>query len=113
MVRTRSAKAAEVQETGSKGELPELPYAAWAVDVSTVESVLKTSITKGLTSDEVEERRARYGPNELEKEPPTPFWKLVLEQVISSMHMKERGDTHASDLTFILIASPSLFLAVR
>jgi len=76
MVRTRSAKAAEVQETGSKGELPELPYAAWAVDVSTVESILKTSITKGLTSDEVEERRTRYGRNELEKAPPTPFWKL-------------------------------------
>ena len=75
-----------------------MPYAAWAVDVSTVESVLKTSIAKGLTAEEVEERRVRYGPNELEKEPPTPFWKLVLEQVRCLLHQSER--TRISDLTF-------------
>lgn len=84
MARTRlqaKSEEADQDEPRAKGELPEMPYAGWAVDVSTVESVLKTSITKGLTSDEVEKRRVRYGLNELEKEPPTPFWKLVLEQV--------------------------------
>eukprot|EP01025_Chloroclados_australasicus_P008335 TRINITY_DN1291_c0_g3_i2.p1 TRINITY_DN1291_c0_g3~~TRINITY_DN1291_c0_g3_i2.p1 ORF type:complete len:1102 (-),score=187.46 TRINITY_DN1291_c0_g3_i2:900-4205(-) len=34
----------------------------------------------GLSEKDVQERRAKYGLNELQKEPPTPLWKLVLEQ---------------------------------
>lgn len=29
---------------------------------------------------EVKKRQAEYGPNALEKDPPVPFWKLLLEQ---------------------------------
>lgn len=34
----------------------------------------------GLTSAQVESKRAEFGWNELDKEDPTPLWKLVLEQ---------------------------------
>eukprot|EP00300_Choanocystis_sp_HF-7_P019030 c20214_g1_i1.p1 GENE.c20214_g1_i1~~c20214_g1_i1.p1 ORF type:complete len:996 (-),score=301.47 c20214_g1_i1:161-3148(-) len=34
----------------------------------------------GLSEQEAQERLAKYGPNELPSDPPTPFWKLVLEQ---------------------------------
>ena len=36
--------------------------------------------TVGLSNDEVEERRARFGKNELEKEPGKSMFELVLEQ---------------------------------
>lgn len=37
-------------------------------------------INVGLSLAEVEKRRAKYGENALEKEPPTPVWKLILDQ---------------------------------
>jgi Ca2+-transporting ATPase len=37
-------------------------------------------VDRGLSSKDVEERTAKYGPNELTKEQSTPLWKLVLEQ---------------------------------
>mmetsp|Transcript_31412 Transcript_31412/g.66524 ORF Transcript_31412/g.66524 Transcript_31412/m.66524 type:complete len:1046 (+) Transcript_31412:172-3309(+) len=39
-----------------------------------------TDPSKGLSAAQVEEKRKEYGWNELEKEDPTPLWKLVLEQ---------------------------------
>ncbi|KIV94279.1 calcium-translocating P-type ATPase, SERCA-type [Exophiala mesophila] len=38
------------------------------------------SETKGLSSPQVLEARARYGSNSLPEDPPTPLWQLVLEQ---------------------------------
>lgn len=73
--------------------LPENPYAGWAANVETVEKDLQTSIAKGLTDEEAETRLERYGPNELEKEAATPFWKLVLEQVSVHNAMRIRSDT--------------------
>ncbi|KAJ3360459.1 hypothetical protein GGF32_008407 [Allomyces javanicus] len=35
---------------------------------------------KGLTQAQVESQRAKYGANELPEDPPTPLWKLILEQ---------------------------------
>ena len=35
---------------------------------------------KGLTTADAADRLAHFGPNELPEVPPTPFWKLVLEQ---------------------------------
>jgi P-type Ca2+ transporter type 2C len=34
----------------------------------------------GLDNGQVEKQRAQFGFNELEKDPPTPLWKLVLAQ---------------------------------
>lgn len=34
----------------------------------------------GLTTAEVAERLEKYGRNELEKQPPTPLWRMFLEQ---------------------------------
>jgi len=41
---------------------------------------LDTDDKRGLSSGEAEKRLAQYGHNELPAKPPTPFWKLVLEQ---------------------------------
>ena len=49
----------------------------------TAEAFLKqegVDTKQGLSTAEVEARRAKYGSNELEQEEPTPLWKLVLEQ---------------------------------
>ena len=35
---------------------------------------------KGLSSQQVDKNRQRYGPNSLPEDPPTPLWRLVLEQ---------------------------------
>jgi len=48
-----------------------------------VEDVLKdqkVALERGLSDDEVTERRSKYGPNELDHEEKTPLWQLVLEQ---------------------------------
>jgi len=50
------------------------------VEWRAVVSDLATHSEKGLSADEAAQRLARHGPNELTKEPPTPFWKLFLEQ---------------------------------
>ena len=54
-------------------------YAAWCEPVDAVLAHLDTS-AEGLTTAEAEDRAAKHGPNELQKEPATPLWKLVLEQ---------------------------------
>lgn len=40
----------------------------------------ETSLSNGLSEKEAQRRLMINGPNELEKEKPTPMWKLVLEQ---------------------------------
>ena len=55
-------------------------YPAWA---STVNDALRhhdVDVSVGLSEGEVTDRRARYGANELEKEPGKALWALVLEQ---------------------------------
>eukprot|EP00877_Chromochloris_zofingiensis_P004035 jgi/Chrzof1/13632/Cz08g05050.t1 len=45
-----------------------------------VAQALNVDVSTGLSTASVEERRQKYGFNELSKEPGTPLWKLVLEQ---------------------------------
>lgn len=52
----------------------------WTFTAEDVISKQQTSLTLGLSSNQVSRRREQYGLNELEKEPPTPLWKLVLAQ---------------------------------
>jgi len=40
-----------------------------------------TDRQRGLSKAEAEKRLQQYGPNELQEKPPTPFWKLVVEQL--------------------------------
>ncbi|KAK8814337.1 hypothetical protein WA158_008199 [Blastocystis sp. Blastoise] len=42
--------------------------------------LLKTNKKLGLTEEEAKKRLEEYGRNELDEEPPTPLWKLVLAQ---------------------------------
>mmetsp|Transcript_22732 Transcript_22732/g.68138 ORF Transcript_22732/g.68138 Transcript_22732/m.68138 type:complete len:1025 (+) Transcript_22732:146-3220(+) len=54
--------------------------APWAASADAVLKAHKVTAEKGLTSKRVEELRAKFGPNELDKEEGTPLWKLVLDQ---------------------------------
>lgn len=55
-------------------------YPAWARSVDETLLHHKTSLSKGLDSDEAARRLEEWGPNELHEEPKKPLWKLVLEQ---------------------------------
>eukprot|EP00775_Hariotina_reticulata_P011517 gene11517-11660_t len=52
----------------------------WVLTVGETVAQYQTSLQTGLSTDEVQKRAAEYGHNDLEKEPATPLWKLVLEQ---------------------------------
>ncbi len=49
------------------------------MDVSEVISSLKTNDKSGLTAKEAEERLAKYGPNELDKEEDKSLWERIKE----------------------------------
>lgn len=55
-------------------------YPAWVKSPKEVQEHFQVDIATGLSADEVDRRRAEYGHNELTKEPPTPIWKLIMEQ---------------------------------
>ena len=57
-----------------------MDFPAWAKTVPEVLAHLQVTPDNGLTHAEVENRRARHGYNELEKQAQTPLWKLVLSQ---------------------------------
>ena len=59
---------------------PALVKSSSTVDLSDLITYHGTSITTGLTTSQLESKHAEYGYNELDKEDPTPLWKLVLEQ---------------------------------
>lgn len=54
--------------------------APWAVTVDTAAEAFDVDLSVGLSNEEVAERRERHGWNELQKEPATPLWRLVLAQ---------------------------------
>eukprot|EP00882_Tetradesmus_deserticola_P023328 GHRQ01025383.1.p1 GENE.GHRQ01025383.1~~GHRQ01025383.1.p1 ORF type:complete len:162 (+),score=44.19 GHRQ01025383.1:269-754(+) len=54
--------------------------AYWIATAGETISGLRTSLSHGLSREEVDRRREQYGTNELQKEPGTPLWKLVLSQ---------------------------------
>ena len=53
---------------------------AWSQDADTVLRSFGVNERLGLTKAQVENARAEYGRNELDKEEGTPLWKLVLAQ---------------------------------
>ena len=60
---------------------PQVPWHSQEIDE--VAAQLKTRLDAGLSTAEAQTRLAQLGPNELLENPPTPFWKLVLEQLNS------------------------------
>lgn len=54
--------------------------APWTLSASEASKALGVDPSKGLSTAEVELRRAAVGANELAREPATPLWKLVLAQ---------------------------------
>jgi len=55
------------------------PATADAVWARTVAEVV-ADVERGLTAAEVDARRRRFGPNELESEPPVPAWRRLVDQ---------------------------------
>ena len=55
-------------------------YPAWAHTTDEVLAHHQVDEQLGLSDAQVEAQRIKYGYNELEKEPGTPLWKLVLAQ---------------------------------
>lgn len=65
-------------------------YPAWARSTEQVAKELQVDVSTGLSDQDVADRQAKYGFNELTKEPGTPLWKLILEQ-FDDMLVKVRG----------------------
>ncbi|CAL8463437.1 g2971 [Coccomyxa elongata] len=55
-------------------------YPAWVRSPEETAVHYGVDVDGGLTSQQVEQQRAKFGWNELEKPPGKPLWKLVLEQ---------------------------------
>jgi Ca2+-transporting ATPase len=63
---------------------PSAPEQNWHADSSeTVLEKLNTTPENGLSTAEAQKRLTEYGHNELREKPPTPFWRLVLDQLRS------------------------------
>ncbi|XP_010556614.1 PREDICTED: calcium-transporting ATPase 2, endoplasmic reticulum-type [Tarenaya hassleriana] len=60
--------------------MEEKPFAAWSWPVEQCLKEYNVTLDKGLTTDEVHNRRQKHGWNELAKEKGKPLWHLVLEQ---------------------------------
>ncbi len=59
---------------------PPQATAPHAIPVEGVAEAFATDIERGLIEAGVEERRARYGPNQLAEAPPVPLWRKFLAQ---------------------------------
>jgi magnesium-transporting ATPase (P-type) len=77
----------------------------WCSSVKQVQQELKVDSSVGLSSSEVEARRALFGANELAKEPPTPLWKLIAEQFDDTL-VKVRSSAEGTAV-FLMQREPS------
>ncbi|PON32715.1 P-type ATPase [Parasponia andersonii] len=68
------------QDHGAESLNQEEVFPAWSKDVRECEEKFEVSQESGVSSDEVERRRERYGWNELEKHEGQSIWKLILDQ---------------------------------
>ncbi|KXX62450.1 cation-translocating P-type ATPase [Rhodococcus sp. LB1] len=67
---------------------PTQAQTAWhAQDADVVVSALASDRQAGLTAGEVDERRRRYGPNEIASEPPPSMWSIALLQLKDPMNL--------------------------
>ena len=54
-----------------------------ALDAAVVLTQLRTNTSSGLTTEEVRQRRLRYGANALQEIRPRPAWRLLIDQFAS------------------------------
>jgi magnesium-transporting ATPase (P-type) len=87
--------SAERASPGADGVVPEHWH---ALDGAAVERLLETG-GHGLTGADASARRARYGPNQLDEEPPPPAWTVFVRQF-------------RSPLIFILLVALAVTLAL-
>jgi magnesium-transporting ATPase (P-type) len=87
--------SAERASPGTDGVVPEHWH---ALDGAAVERLLETG-GHGLTGADASARRARYGPNQLDEEPPPPAWTVFVRQF-------------RSPLIFILLVALAVTLAL-
>lgn len=73
-----SVPPAVATDDGMRGSSSCFP--AWAHSVSDTCAFLKVDPAAGLSEDQVRLRRQDSGWNELQSQPSTPFWMLVLQQ---------------------------------
>lgn len=62
-------------------QIPYESYESCKYDPTAVCENFSVSAMKGLTTEEAENRLKVYGKNELEQDPPTPWWKVFLNQL--------------------------------
>ena len=67
------------------------PPPPWTLAPAAAAAAFKTDPVAGLTPADAAARLARDGPNELEREPATPMWRLVLAQ-FDDMLVKAREE---------------------
>ena len=57
----------------------------WTADADALALGFDTDLARGLSPEQVAERRAEFGPNELEEEPVSPPWRIFLAQFVNTM----------------------------
>ncbi|XP_057483660.1 calcium-transporting ATPase 1, endoplasmic reticulum-type-like [Actinidia eriantha] len=68
------------ESLGAKSSTSDEVFAAWAKDVGECEENYQVNREYGLSSNDVEKRRAKYGWNELEKHEGQSIFRLILDQ---------------------------------
>lgn len=79
-VRPANPPPHEIDKNENIGPGVSVTYPAWAKPVDAVAEDFRVDVSSGLSSSAVEEKRSRFGWNELEKQEGKSFWALVAEQ---------------------------------
>jgi Ca2+-transporting ATPase len=105
----------------------QLAKSSSTVNIDDLYDYLEVDSTTGLTSTQVEAKRAEYGYNELDKEDATPLWKLVLEQFDDTLvkillaaavvsfalaYFDDKGE-HADEEGILAYIEPIVILVIR
>lgn len=100
-------------EGGPVQEGVELEEVFYNKKIAEVETQFNTSVQTGLTGLEATRRLETYGPNELPKPPPNPYWKILLKQFadfmiitlcfVSALQYALRGYIEGSVLAAVVI----------
>ncbi|TPX40838.1 hypothetical protein SeMB42_g05849 [Synchytrium endobioticum] len=76
-------------------------HKSWTLSAKQVCQLLRVNPRTGLPKSDVDKRAEEYGKNELPHDPPTPLWKLVLEQFQDQLVLILLG---AAVISFVLAA---------